>query len=152
MGNGSLSRGQSGLSVVLNSHPHLASRLKEEYNYIFTPALDLRVLFCVKFTFIFTFVIRYYTYKVSCWTIPRNDFRICMISVRVPPFERRVMKSNLRFDKLKTSAKALCLNQKAHYWEYPTFPQSKVSPPWLRYFVPGDWASAPGGSRVLCRR
>ena len=32
-----LSRGQSGLSVALTTHPHLAPRLKKEYSHTYTP-------------------------------------------------------------------------------------------------------------------
>jgi hypothetical protein len=37
--------GQSGRGVALNTHPHPAPRLKEEYSYTSAPILGLRGLF-----------------------------------------------------------------------------------------------------------
>jgi len=45
IGTASLSRGESGWSVRLTTHPHIAPRLKKEKNYTSAPFLGLYGLF-----------------------------------------------------------------------------------------------------------
>ena len=45
MGTGSLSPGAEGPGPGVNHPPHLAPRLKKDYNYMSTPPLDLSGLF-----------------------------------------------------------------------------------------------------------
>ena len=70
-----LSRGESGLGVVLTTHPHLAPRLRKEYSYTSTPPLGLRGCARMNLTFTFTF-----TFTINL--LKPNDIYIYVIPQR----------------------------------------------------------------------